>query len=443
MASARDCMLCNDRPREVRLQCGHLFGCAKCVAVLTTCAICREPIYASYDIRRMASEARRGCRRGLSGTATGASTLSGYVSSGSESFTDIAQKPCFGCCEPGTLLFNCPHCVSTQMVLCVKCASSWQCLECKNASKTENFTELSNSVSSPSSCKSSDNGDHTQSAIAPMTLEPDPPATPHGDMRAPSKVHTTDGIPVSAASKEAKVLSGKFSGDTAEAKTVQPTPVNPAVQRLAEVCATVNTIVELSEDLNRMQLAAAVGGLCLQKCMRRRKAVIIAPTVPLVRKHLDIVRQVSPHHADCIIGTATVDAWDREQWQKHVSPIDVLITTPQLFLDSLNAHFVDLNAFCVMVVDECQHCSGSHPFAMTFKDHYHQQQQLGCDIRVLGLCKRLMKSKMKGSLADRQSVVRKFETLMDSQLLDQSALLQEVPVYLSPLLHRLSSAATQ
>ena len=86
--------------------------------------------------------------------------------------------------------------------------------------------------------------------------------------------------------------------------------------------------------------------------------------------------------------------WGREQWQEAVMGADYLVTTLQLFLDALEAHHVDLSTFCVMVGDECQHCSGSHPFATIFPKHYIREGVKG-QLRVLGVSAQLVKSKTK------------------------------------------------
>ena len=104
--------------------------------------------------------------------------------------------------------------------------------------------------------------------------------------------------------------------------------------------------------------------------VRVSKALIIAPTVPIVRQQFNIAKQMPNLRPKCIIGSAEVDMWGQEQWHEAVMGADLLITTAQLFLDALNAHYVHLSSFCVMVVDECQHSSGSHPFAKIFSKHY-------------------------------------------------------------------------
>lgn len=43
---ARECVVCCERPREVRFGCGHAVSCNQCASQLTDCPICRTPILA-------------------------------------------------------------------------------------------------------------------------------------------------------------------------------------------------------------------------------------------------------------------------------------------------------------------------------------------------------------------------------------------------------------
>ena len=46
------CLVCMRRPREVRVQCGHLFACAECIRSISVCAICRTKVTALFHVRR-------------------------------------------------------------------------------------------------------------------------------------------------------------------------------------------------------------------------------------------------------------------------------------------------------------------------------------------------------------------------------------------------------
>jgi hypothetical protein len=403
LANTRLCLVCSTRPREVRVQCGHLFACTKCIEGLSICVICRKPIYANYNIRHTAggsasgsaNELGRGYDRGAGSESDRGSgsdsqqpgegigvrsspALAGYISSGSETFVDIVQKPCLICNQPATLRFSC-SCLGEGLqaasqakliVVCATCAASLLCPNCsRRASLGTDFEELSIRTSSRSS------GSSARSDKQEYDLMLDS----HDVMSPPSEV-------------------------------------------LATHCASENTIIEL--PTNRMQLAAEVCRLCLRsqshgKAVVDSKAVVVAATVPLVRQHAQVIRQVTSLRAKTVIGNAEVEAWTWKQWSEAMCEVDVLVTTPQLFLDSLDAKSVKLDTFCVLVVDECQLCSGSHPFARIFREHYSLLQPRG-QIRVLGLSQKLVRSKWKATPEKELLKVKCFEVLMDSRRMEQS-----------------------
>ena len=167
----------------------------------------------------------------------------------------------------------------------------------------------------------------------------------------------------------------------------------------------------LAAGVSRQLLAAEVSRLCLVYCECARKAVIIAPTVPLIKQHFDIAKQVSGMRVRLVIGCAEVDAWDQQHWHEVLTRCDILLITPRLFLDALDSRGVGLGAFCVMVVAECHHCKGNHPLVKLFSEHYSRALQL----RILGLSESgcLFKRTVK-SVAEREQVLQRLSRLMDS-----------------------------
>lgn len=194
-------------------------------------------------------------------------------------------------------------------------------------------------------------------------------------------------------------------------------PVGSGHEAHIDHCVRANTIIELPDgvahgDLSASRLALAVIS-CLVTSLRLRKrlAVILAPTVPIVRQ-VDESANLFPDMRACtVIGNSEVDHWDKMRWNECVEDKDILITTPQLFLDTLDSGFLHLSNFGALVVLECQHCRGRHPFAMLFSKHYARSLEL----RVLGLSKNLSKRKDTGP-SERQHAIKKLEKIMDSSV---------------------------
>ena len=134
------------------------------------------------------------------------------------------------------------------------------------------------------------------------------------------------------------------------------------------------------------------------------KACILAPTVPLLKQyfkwhwqhHLD--RGRGTHRARLIIGTPDVDAWDRAHWRYAVERCDLVLTSPQLFLDAMESGHLNIADFGALAFDQCQHCIGRHPFAEIVR-----RVRLRDGVRLLGVCPRLWKAKHKRSEERAQS----------------------------------------
>lgn len=46
-----------------------------------------------------------------------------------------------------------------------------------------------------------------------------------------------------------------------------------------------------------------------------------------------------------------------------VSQLQVLVMTPAILLDALRRSFLNLSMIKVLIVDECHHAGGKHPYA--------------------------------------------------------------------------------
>ena len=135
------CLICMCRPPEVRIQCGHLWACAECIRRCDFCAICREPIFASYNVRPSGFTLQADVNVGASGsgyTISGGSALStdlrgdGCISSGSESYKNTAgYEVCYKCSGIGTLCFRCSSCsYPGRVIVCTSCRDICVCPCC-------------------------------------------------------------------------------------------------------------------------------------------------------------------------------------------------------------------------------------------------------------------------------------------------------------------------
>ena len=172
-------------------------------------------------------------------------------------------------------------------------------------------------------------------------------------------------------------------------------PKNSCETAIAQECATSNTILKFSSEssirgLNKFRIAFEFCRQRLEACPGH-KVCIVAPLVPLIKSYFEAaqLQHFAPgqrlFHFRLILGTSDVDAWGRAQWRTAVETTDIVLTSPQLFLDAVMAGHVALTMFCAVAFDECQHCIGSHPFSK-LAQHILAS---GEDIRMLGICSRL------------------------------------------------------
>ena len=377
------CLLCEDRPRTVRIQCGHCFACEACLRSLTICSVCRAPITAGYNIS--------------GATSLSDSSRDDYVSSGSNTFVNMEPCHTHECECEATERFRCSACTETgySFALCTAC-SEWEgstasalCPCC--GSRAFPYTAEHGHDSSPA----------TSSGASEHSIACDDVFKDSSYMLKKSSTGMTK-LDLGGSSIEFRIATSFFSE---------------------------NRILEVTEEVAGLNIDTTK--VALEVCRQRMAhesvlvniSLYLAPTVPLVVQIHEIARQFACFTPRLVIGNADVDSWGKAQWCDLVSQHNLIITTPQLLLDTLDAKYLELSLFATVVVSECQHCSGRHPFARIFSDHYSRVPS--GQIRVLGLSRCLVKPKVKPG-AERQRVIRQLERLMDSCVMDASNLCADI-----------------
>ncbi|CAN1345523.1 Endoribonuclease Dicer homolog 2 [Linum perenne] len=132
-------------------------------------------------------------------------------------------------------------------------------------------------------------------------------------------------------------------------------------------------------------------------------------------------------------GEMGVDFWDAAIWKHQIDTHEVLVMTPQILLNALRHSFFKLEFIKVLILDECHHTSGKHPYACIMKEFYHPMLiSNSCDIpRIFGMTASLIKSKCRISELDYWDKIKELETIMHSKVytcVSESVISEYVPI---------------
>ena len=203
-------------------------------------------------------------------------------------------------------------------------------------------------------------------------------------------------MPISLAAPRRPLRLHKTFSERCSKKTSRfSLKVPRSLWRIADECVKSNTILALSSVCDDNELGsldqAAKEFVVLRFCrlcidtalVGVKKACILAPYVPKVKEY-NAAAMGTPGllRTQLITGTADFDVWKRKHWRDAVEQNDVLICTPQIFLDALRSEHIAMGEFCAIAFDECQHCIGSGPMAKIVSKCVGKPGQ---NLRVLGL----------------------------------------------------------
>ncbi|KAL5062982.1 hypothetical protein RYX36_024719 [Vicia faba] len=92
-------------------------------------------------------------------------------------------------------------------------------------------------------------------------------------------------------------------------------------------------------------------------------AVFLVPKVVLVSQQATALRNHTDLKVGMYWGDMGVDFWDKATWENELGKHEVLVMTPAILLDCLRHNFIKLNMIKVLIMDECHHAAGKHPYA--------------------------------------------------------------------------------
>ncbi|XP_020230787.1 endoribonuclease Dicer homolog 2 isoform X2 [Cajanus cajan] len=147
-------------------------------------------------------------------------------------------------------------------------------------------------------------------------------------------------------------------------------------------------------------------------------AVFLVPQVVLVSQQAEAVKMHTNLKVGMYWGDMGVDYWDAATWKQETEKYEVLVMTPAILLNCLRHSFFKLNMIKVLIMDECHHARGKHPYACIMTEFYHHQLNSGISElpRIFGMTASPIKSKVGNSESSWSDNIRKLMTLMHSKV---------------------------
>ncbi|MCD7468517.1 hypothetical protein HAX54_006837 [Datura stramonium] len=186
--------------------------------------------------------------------------------------------------------------------------------------------------------------------------------------------------------------------------------------KVFEVAMRRNTIAVLDTGAGKTNIAVMMIreiGKTLRNADEKNLIVFLAPTVHLVHQQYEVIQ----HHTHLAVqeyyGAKGVDEWNAESWKKETDDNDVLVMTPQIFLDALRKGYIKFDRVCFLILDECHRASGNHPYARIMKEFYHQSRKRS---KVFGMTASPVIRKGVSSSTDCEEQISELESLLDSQI---------------------------
>ncbi|KAL7672292.1 hypothetical protein ACOME3_007181 [Neoechinorhynchus agilis] len=150
-----------------------------------------------------------------------------------------------------------------------------------------------------------------------------------------------------------------------------------------------------------------------------KRTFFLATSVPLViQQHAYLSRHL-PVNVKLYIGDMGVDIWTQEQWVKEFDDARVLVMTPAILHNLLSFQYITIGQINLIVIDECHHASGNHPYGKIMRSYHNEKARLNLKPRedlpkILGLTASVTSFKCK--LNQLESRVRLLAENLDSHL---------------------------
>ncbi|KAH8375450.1 hypothetical protein KR200_007377, partial [Drosophila serrata] len=93
-----------------------------------------------------------------------------------------------------------------------------------------------------------------------------------------------------------------------------------------------------------------------------KRALFMCNTVELARQQAVALKRHTNFKVGFYVGEQGVDDWPRGKWQEEIHHKQVLVGTAQVILDMFAQRYLELGSVSIVIIDECHHGTGHHPY---------------------------------------------------------------------------------
>ncbi|KAK9079342.1 hypothetical protein SSX86_001013 [Deinandra increscens subsp. villosa] len=183
-----------------------------------------------------------------------------------------------------------------------------------------------------------------------------------------------------------------------------------------------NTIAHFDSGDGKTMTAVMImkeTAVSVRKQSSEKKVIIsLAPTRNLVEQQFNALRENTDLMVDFYHGSKVtdidgrkVDEWDAAVWEHETDKNRVMVMTPKILLDALRNAFLDFEMICLLVIDECHHAIGNHPYVIIMKEFYLNSVNKP---RIFGMTTSLVLKKGVSSAGGCEAKISALESIFDS-----------------------------
>jgi len=154
-----------------------------------------------------------------------------------------------------------------------------------------------------------------------------------------------------------------------------------------------NGIIFLDTGTGKTFISLMLSCYYLYKTNRAKKIAFLANTVQLVRQQYMVISGMDDLHKHMkwdfveyegneskiiikeLYSQLDQEEYNRKEWfQKFYRNTNILVVTPQIFLNNLRRGYFSLKEYSMIVFDECHHANEDHPYNNIMKEFYFEKK---------------------------------------------------------------------